>query len=62
VPPFFVAFFPLELERKLLDLELAEMRRRYGFADENRIHETKYDVIQAGAKYDVRVRAVTLNR
>ena len=30
--------------------------------DEKRIHETRFDVIKDGEKYDVKVREVYLNR
>jgi len=66
IPPpdhfFFAAFFPQELEQKLTDRELAYLQQRYGKKDENIIHETKFDVIRSGGKYDVRVSGMTLNR
>src|SRR5262249_52592238 len=62
VPPYFVAFFPQELEKRLLQLELDEMERRYKKRNEEDIHETKFDVIRKGGAYDVRVRRVTLRR
>ena len=60
IPPYFVAFFPLKLEQRLLDLELAELKRVYNRTNEDDIHETKFDVINRGGVYDVRVRKVTL--
>jgi hypothetical protein len=60
--PFFAAFFPMELEKKLARLELAYTERRYRTRDESRIHETKFDVVVDGGAYDVRVREVYLRR
>jgi len=62
IPTFFVAFFPKELEDKLLEREMAFLKQRYGKNDENLIHETKFDVLRAGGGYDVRVRDVSLLR
>jgi len=39
VPSFIVAFFPVELEKELLDKEL-----KYGRLDEDRIEETRFQV------------------
>jgi hypothetical protein len=62
-PSYFVAFFPKKIEDRLLDLEMDFASRRYnGLKDENRIHETKFDVIRSGAAYDVRVNMVYLKR
>jgi len=62
VPPFFAAFFPKELEAKLLEREMAFLKQRYGKTDEHLIHETKFDVLRGGGGYDVRVRELTLRR
>jgi hypothetical protein len=59
-PPFFAAFFPKELERKLLDRELAYLNRRHPGKVEDDIHETKFDVVRRGGSYDVSVRELTL--
>jgi hypothetical protein len=63
LPSYFVAFFPPKLEARLLDLEMDFAARRYnGLRDENKIHETKFDVFRSGAGYDVRVNMVYLKR
>jgi hypothetical protein len=62
-PRYFVAFFPHELEKRLLSLELDELQRRYGTRDENKIHETKFDVYRhPDGRYDVRVSRIFIAR
>jgi hypothetical protein len=61
-PAYFVAFFPFKLEKRLLELELAYTSSKYRTTDEDRIHETKFDVFRTGDGYDVRVREVFLKR
>ena len=46
--PFMVAFMPLELETKMLDLEL-----RYGNLAEEDIASTQFEVVRRGSAYDV---------
>jgi len=61
---YFVAFFPVELEEKLLRLEMDAAKRQHAGREvrEDDIHETKFDVVNNGARYDVVVRSVTLRR
>ncbi len=60
-PSFFVAFFPEELEEKLLRMELEWMEKKAGRRNEEDIHETRFNVINmGGGKYDVRVAGQTL--
>jgi hypothetical protein len=47
-PPYFVAFFPPELEKRLRELE----QQAYS-GDENRIVETHFRVVNRGGVYDV---------
>ncbi len=61
-PEYFVAFFPTTLEKKLLEMEMDFAGRKYNTRDEDRIHETKFDVFRSGSGYDVRVREVYLKR
>jgi hypothetical protein len=61
-PRSFVAFFPIEIEQRMLRLELAYTERRYRTRDENKIQETRFDVIKDGDKYDIKVHEVYLNR
>lgn len=58
----FVAFFPRSVEDKLLKIELAHLQQKYGARNEEKIHETKFDVIKQGDGYDVRVREIFLRR
>jgi len=62
VPRFFAAFFPEELERKLLDREMTYLHQRHPGKGENDIHETRFDVVRRGGSYDVSVNAMTLER
>jgi len=55
LPPFFVAFFPKELEEKLLTIELDYQQQKTGQKNEDVIHETKFNVVRKGAGYDVTV-------
>ena len=41
---------------------LEKLERRYKKRNEEDIHETKFNVIRKGGKYDVEVRRVTLRR
>lgn len=61
-PVYFVAFFPESLEKDLLRKELAFTQEKYRTRDEGRIHQTKFDVIRNGDRYDVRVHSVELRR
>jgi len=62
VPSAFVAFFPKDVEDRMLRLELAYTEQKYRTRDENRIQETRFDVIKDGDKYDIKVNSVYLNR
>lgn len=58
----FFAFLPQSLEKKLYELEMDYLTRRLGRSDENDIHETHFEVVRSGSRYDVRVRVVYLRR
>jgi len=62
VPPYFVAFFPAKLEKKLLDREMVYLQKHYGKNDENLILKSKFDVTRSGAGYDFVLREMILNR
>jgi hypothetical protein len=50
--PHIVAFFPEELESRLLKLELDWMRSKTGKADEDRIEETRFEVRRTATGYE----------
>jgi hypothetical protein len=61
---YFVAFFPAELEERLLQLEMDAAKKQHPGKNvrEDDIHETKFRVINAGGRYDVQVTSVSLRR
>ncbi len=61
-PPYFVAFFPLKVEKRLHGLEAEYALRRHGIRDEDSIHETIFDVVRAEGGYDLRLRDLYLRR
>lgn len=54
IPPHIVAFFPVDLEKELLQKEAAYKGRK-----ENQIQETRFDVVRRGGGYSVVVRGQT---
>jgi hypothetical protein len=59
-PPQIVAFFPLELEKKLLKLELARANKKED--QENDILETRFEILRRGGHYEPVVVAQQLAR
>jgi hypothetical protein len=60
-PSFIVAFFPGELEKKLVKLELNLAKRDSKFKSEDQIQETKFKVVPSKEKgFDVQVVTVRL--
>jgi hypothetical protein len=60
LPNQMIAFFPEELERRLLGAELDYMDRTYGRRDEDAIHQTFFDITVEGQDYRVRVADMQL--
>lgn len=60
LPNQMIAFFPEELERRLLGAELDYMDRTYGRRDEDAIHQTFFDITVDGDDYRVRVADLQL--
>src|SRR5262249_10202205 len=50
-PPHIVVFFPVELEEKLLRLELDYAKRKYGETAEDQIQETRFEIVRRGGVY-----------
>jgi hypothetical protein len=60
-PSFLVAFFPKELEKKLIELELNLAKRDSKFKSEDQIQETRFRVVPSKEKgFDVQVVTVRL--
>jgi hypothetical protein len=56
VPPYFVAFFPIELEEELKRLE----KSKANGANVNRIEETKFNVVSSGEGYRPNIVSVRM--
>lgn len=59
-PSHFDAFMPVELEQKLLDLELGYLHKHYPGRQEDDIESTKFRINARGGKYEPEVRQQTL--
>ena len=63
IPTEFVAFFPESLEKKLLRIEMAFARKKFGnLFTEGDIRQTRFDVVPKGGSYDVVVQDVIPKR
>lgn len=62
-PSHFLAFMPVELEKKLLDLEIAYLKKKYPGRGEDDIKSTKFRIRSLGrGKFEPVVDTQTLNR
>jgi hypothetical protein len=57
----FIAFMPVELENKLFEMERKHMEKRYSRFDEDRIYETRFEVVGGtSGKVEPRLKSMKL--
>lgn len=62
LPSHFIAFMPEELENKLLELELARLKKNHPNLTEDDIKETTFDLLRKGNKFEPRIHDLKTNR